>query len=95
MTANTPVEICQRQLLHVYQAKPWRPIGEAVCGATPMRPDHLLPDLPDAWRAVNYVTFRGRQYRSGPHAITEYRGQTRKLCPVCMRGGDRTDGDDC
>ena len=81
-------EIDNRRHLHLQRDRPWRQKDEAVCGTVP-GPDHLINgDSMTSWRYVEYVLYRGRCSRYGSYAITEVQGATRRLCDVCMRGGE-------
>ena len=81
--------IDRRDNLHIYQARPWHSIGSGCCGATPKKSDCVVDDKAFDSLGLRYrrVTFNGREYQ-GEHAVVTYRGQVRKVCGLCMSGGE-------
>ena len=82
-------EIDRRENLHIYQARPWRAPGQAVCGTTPKASS--LVDFDSV--SVNYgqVSYRGKVYQNAPHGVATHQGETRKVCVLCCNGGDMGD----
>ena len=89
MRMQRTVEIDRRENLHIYQARPWVQPGEATCGATP-RPGSLVDhaDLGKWWYRL--ITYRGREYQDLGY-VTRHLGEVRKVCGLCMSGGEPED----
>ena len=89
MRMQRTVEIDRRENLHIYQPRPGVQPGEATCGATP-RPGSLVDyaDLGRWWYRL--ITYRGQEYQD-LGSVTRHLGEVRKVCGLCMSGGEPED----